>query len=75
MTDDKPGQGPATNPFGSMSINFGGGDAAPARQGAALNPFGGGISLISEAPAEAAPLAGGPTDRRRRTRAARSPRS
>ncbi len=60
MTDDKPGQGPATNPFGSMSINFGGGDAAPAA-GTALNPFGGGISLISEAPAEAAPLAGGPT--------------
>ncbi len=60
MTDDKPGQGPATNPFGSLSINFGGGDAAPA-PGGALNPFGGGISLIAEAPAEAAPLAGGPT--------------
>ncbi len=59
MTDDKPLQGPATNPFGSMSINFGGGDAAPS-PGAALNPFGGGISLIAEAPAEAAPLAGGP---------------
>ncbi len=59
MTDDTPGQGPATNPFGSMSINFGGG-TAPAT-GSPLNPFGGGISLISEAPAEAAPLAGGPT--------------
>ena len=66
MTDDKPGQGPATNPFGSLSINFGGGDAAPIAgaaptTGTALNPFGGGISLIAEAPAEAAPLAGGPT--------------
>jgi thioredoxin reductase (NADPH) len=60
MTDDKPGQGPATNPFGSMSINFGGGDPAPSA-GTALNPFGGGISLIAEAPAEAAPLAGGST--------------
>ena len=59
MTDDQPGKGPATNPFGSMSINFGG-DAAPSA-GTALNPFGGGISLIAEAPAEAAPLAGGPT--------------
>ena len=59
MTDDQPGKGPATNPFGSMSINFGG-DAAPSA-GTALNPFGGGISLIAEAPAEAAPLASGPT--------------
>ena len=60
MTDDKPGQGPATNPFGSMSINFGGADAAPSG-GAALNPFGSGISMIADAPAEAAPIAGGPT--------------
>ena len=62
MTDDKPLQGPATNPFGSMSINFGGGDAAPS-PGAALNPFGGGISLIAEAPTEAAPVQapGGPS--------------
>jgi thioredoxin reductase (NADPH) len=60
MTDDQPGMGPATNPFGSLSINFGGGDAAPTA-GPAVNPFGGGITLIADAPAEAAPLAGGPT--------------
>jgi thioredoxin reductase (NADPH) len=59
MTDDKPGQGTATNPFGSMSINFGGSEAAPAA-GTALNPFGGGISMIADAPSDAAPLAGGP---------------
>ena len=65
MTDDKPGKGPATNPFGSMSINFGA-DAAPVAgtapaAGTGLNPFGGGIALIADAPAEAAPIAGGPT--------------
>ena len=59
MTDDKPGQGTATNPFGSMSINFGGGEAAPSG-GTGLNPFGGGISMIADAPSDAAPLAGGP---------------
>jgi thioredoxin reductase (NADPH) len=60
MTDDQPAQGAATNPFGSLSINFGGTAAAPAA-GSTINPFGGGISLIAEAPAEAASLAGGPT--------------
>ena len=61
MTDNKPGQGPATNPFGSMSINFGG-DAAPAA-GSRPQPFGGGICIIADAPADAAPLAGGPRPR------------
>ncbi len=73
MTDDKTANDTAANPFGSMSINFGGGEAAPSA-GTGLNPFGGGISMIAEAPSDAAPLAGGPATRPRR-RAAPRPRS
>ncbi len=61
MTDDKTANETAANPFGSMSINFGGGEAAPSG-GTGLNPFGGGISMIADAPSDAAPLAGGPAD-------------
>ena len=59
MTDDKTASESTPNPFGSMRINFGGGEAAPSA-GPTLNPFGGGISMIAEAPSDAAPLAGGP---------------
>jgi thioredoxin reductase (NADPH) len=61
MTDDKTANDTAANPFGSMSINFGGGEASPSG-GTGLNPFGGGISMIEDAPSDAAPLAGGPAD-------------
>ena len=61
MTDDKTANDTAANPFGSMSINFGGGEAAPSG-GTGLNPFGGGISMIAEAPSDAVPLAGGPAN-------------
>jgi thioredoxin reductase (NADPH) len=61
MTDDKTANDTAANPFGSMSINFGGGVASPSG-GTGLNPFGGGISMIADAPSDAAPLAGGPAD-------------
>ncbi len=69
MTNDRNPEGGATNAFGSLKINFGGGaSAAPAAPaapmtpagGPGLNPFGAGISIISGAPADAAPLAGGP---------------
>jgi thioredoxin reductase (NADPH) len=61
MTDDKTANETAANPFGSMRINFGGGEAAPSG-GTGLNPFGGGISMIADAPSDAAPLAGGPAN-------------
>ena len=61
MTDDKTANETAANPFGSMSINFGGGEPAPSG-GTGLNPFGGGISMIADAPSDAAPLAGGPAN-------------
>jgi thioredoxin reductase (NADPH) len=69
MTDNTNGE---KNAFGSLGINFGGGDtngaangATPAPSpstGASLNPFGGGIAIINDGPTEAlaAPLAGGP---------------
>ena len=69
MTDNS---NPERNAFGSLGINFGGGDpnaangaaAVPATvaAGSSLNPFGGGISIINDGPTEAvaAPLAGGP---------------
>jgi thioredoxin reductase (NADPH) len=57
MTDqDKPGTGDETgaaNPFGTLKINFGGDAGVP-------SPFGGGIALIADGGADAAPRAGGP---------------
>jgi thioredoxin reductase (NADPH) len=62
MTDNNDREGGTKNPFGSLSINFGpaAGAATAPTDGAKLNPFGGGISIISDAPADAAPLSGGP---------------
>jgi thioredoxin reductase (NADPH) len=57
MSDqDKPGTGDETgaaNPFGALKINFGSDADGP-------GPFGGGIALIADEDALAAPLAGGP---------------
>ena len=60
MTDNTNGE---KNAFGSLGINFGGGDANGATNGAtpapspstgaSLNPFGGGIAIINDAPGEA----------------------
>jgi thioredoxin reductase (NADPH) len=64
MTDNPDREGGVTNAFGSLKINFGGGTgAAPAAPagGASTTPFGGGISIISDAAGDAAPLTGGPT--------------
>ena len=68
MTDQQDPRGPVTNGLGSIKINFGGGaDAVPVAPaapagGPALGGFGGfgGIRIISDAPADAAPVAGGP---------------
>jgi thioredoxin reductase (NADPH) len=57
MTDKKDAEGTVTSAFPSMKINFSG-DAVPAPV-AGLNPFGG-ISIIADAPGDAAPLPGGP---------------
>jgi len=60
MTNDNGGERPATNAFGSLKIDFGGGPSAPANGESTLNPFGG-IQLIGDAgAADATPVAGGP---------------
>ncbi len=62
MTNDDGGERPATNAFGSMKIDFGGGSpapSAPANGQSTLNPFGG-IQLIGDADAAATPVTGGP---------------
>ena len=62
MTNDDGGERPATNAFGSMKIDFGGGSpapSAPANGQSSLNPFGG-IQLIGDADAAATPATGGP---------------
>jgi thioredoxin reductase (NADPH) len=60
MTDEKDVANEASNPFGGMKINFGAAaDPAPSTGG--LNPFGGGIALIADEPAEAIPATGGPS--------------
>jgi thioredoxin reductase (NADPH) len=59
MTDDTDRDAPATSGFGSLKINFGGGpDTAAAGITGQGTP--GGLSIIADAPTEAAPLAGGP---------------
>ena len=62
MTDPKDGERPATNAFGALKINFGGDAPAAAAPAAPLNPFGGGISIISDGAGDAAAVAapGGP---------------
>ena len=60
MTDDNTGERPATNPFGSLKIDFGGG----ANGGGGLSGLAplGGIQLIGDpTEAQATPLAGGPS--------------
>jgi len=66
MTNDSNGERPATNPFGSLKIDFGGGASAangatPAGGLSSLAPLGG-IQLIGDpADAQATPLAGSPS--------------
>ncbi len=65
MTDDSNGERPATNPFGSLKIDFGGANGssptAPGALGAAVSPPFGGIRLIDAEPSEAVAVPGGPT--------------
>ncbi len=60
MTDDTDGQAERSSSPGSTSSNFDGAPAAKSDGGSSLNPFGGGISLISDGPAEAVAAPAGP---------------
>jgi thioredoxin reductase (NADPH) len=59
MTDDTDRAAPAGNGLGSLKINFGGAADATPTGATGLGGFGG-ISIIADGPADAAPLAGGP---------------